>query len=106
MTTQFPRQSPLSPTPKELQDLLLNFKPGQHDLINVQLNLTDTENYNEQLPSPVVLAMIDPTVPDFFILVHGTGRKLAREKRRYLHTSFIRELILLDDLPEPGGKKQ
>jgi hypothetical protein len=92
-------------TPQELQAILLNFKPGDHEEINVQLNLSDTENYNEQLPLPVVLAMIDPTVPDFFIPIKGTGRRMPREKRRYLHTSYIRELVIFDELPAQEVKR-
>ena len=88
------------PTPKELQDLLLHPELEQPNLMSVRLNLSDIENYDEQLPLPMILAMIDPTVPDFFIPIKGAGRKIPREKRRYLHTSFIRELILFDALPE------
>ena len=86
--------------PKSLQSFLLSGDTAGYDLINVRLSLSDVENYDELLPSVLVRALIDPDVPDFFIPIKAVNRRLLRAKRHYLHTAFVRELILLDELPD------
>ena len=93
-------QVSLPETPRELQATAINAKPGEHNLVNVRLSLSEIENYDEQLPEPIVRALLDPDVPDFFIPIQTPGRRIPRAKGHYLHTAFIRELILLDELPE------
>jgi hypothetical protein len=88
------------PSPRELQANAVNAKPGEDNLINVRLSLSEIENYDEQLPESIVRALLDPDVADFFIPIEARGRRIPRAKGHYLHTAFIREIILLDDLPE------
>jgi hypothetical protein len=88
------------PSPRDLQATALNAKPGEHNLINVRLSLSEIENYDEQLPEQIVRALLDPEVPDFFIPIQTPGRRIPRTKMHLIHTAFIRELILFDELPE------
>ncbi len=85
-------------TPGQLQKLV---KKPSGDLINVRLIIDETNHYNELLPVEVVRAIIDPDVPDCFIQISGRPRIApARCTRHFVHTSYIREILLLDELPE------
>ena len=74
--------------------------------INVRLILSQTEFYDESLRIDVVRALISPLIPDAFIQIVGVGSRagIPRCKGHYLHTSFIREIVLLDELREEGAK--
>ncbi len=101
-------ERPLSPpdavrTPKDLQRLAAS---GQgEDMINVQLIIDGSDAdgvraFNESLPANLVRAILDPEVADFFIPIKGSERmKSPRVKSHWLHTSYIREILLLNDLP-------
>jgi hypothetical protein len=76
------------------------------DHITVQLLIDGSDadgvrQFDETLPISVVRAILDPTVDNFFIPIEGKARPKPRAaKRHFLHTSYIREVILLGDLPE------
>ncbi len=57
--------------------------------------------FNEALPVALIRAILDPEVANFFIPIKGSERmKSPRVKSHWLHTSYIREIFLLDKLPE------
>ncbi len=75
-------------------------------MLNVQLLISGSDAdgvrcLNEQLPVSLVRAILDPTIDNFFIPIKGAERmKPPRVKSHWLHTTYIREIFLLDDLPE------
>jgi hypothetical protein len=85
-------------TPERLQYILLH-PTEDYDRINVRLILDETNHYDELLPVEVVQGLIDPTVDDFFILIKG-HQQIPNAKGHWLQTSFIREVILMNELPE------
>ena len=96
---------PAPRTPKELQRHVLRGGSGE-DKLNVMLLIDGSDadgvrTYNEALPVSVIRALLDPDIKDFFIPIAGTDRmKPPRAKGHYLHSGYIREIILLDALPE------
>lgn len=97
---------PFSPrTPGEVQRHALSGGQGE-DHLTVQLLIDGSDadgvrQYDETLPISVIRAILDPTVDNFFIPIEGKARPKPRSaKRHFLHTSYIREVILLGDLPE------
>ncbi len=72
------------------------------DRINVRLVLAETEQIDEQLPIDVVRMLLSPVVNDCFIRISNGVKKPPRCKAHYLHTSYIREIMLLDELPAEG----
>lgn len=91
-------------SPADVQAHVLAGGRGE-DSLNVQLYIdgSDAEGircYDENLPVSVIRALIDPNVADFFIPIAGHARTKPRAARQhFLHTSYIREIILLGDLP-------
>lgn len=88
---------PALTTPERLQYILLHPK-DEYQRVNVRLILDEANHYDEHLPVEVVQGLLNPTVADFFILIKGTN-PIPRSKGHYLHTSYIRECVLLDNLP-------
>lgn len=90
---------------KDLQKLASSKEPGE-DLITVRLHLStgDVDGirwFDEQLPVSVVRAILDPSIPDFFIPVRGTARmKPPIARGHWLYTLYVSEIILFGDLPE------
>ncbi len=72
------------------------------DRINVRLVLAETEQIDEQLPIDVVRMLLSPVVNDCFIRISNGVKKPPRCKAHYLHTAYIREIMLLDELPAEG----
>jgi hypothetical protein len=74
------------------------------DKINVRLLITGSDDdgiraYDEQLPISIVRAILSPEISDFFIPIVGSARtKPPRTKSHWLHTSAIREVLILDDV--------
>jgi hypothetical protein len=89
-------------TPERLQYILEHPKE-EYTRINVRLIIDETHFYDELLPIEAVRGLLSPDVPDFFILIKGL-KQIPREKGHYLHTSYIREVLLLDELPEESTK--
>jgi hypothetical protein len=82
----------------KLQSLIKN---PSHERINVRLILDENLFYDEKLPVDVVRAIISPDVPDCFIQINTMPRNNPeRSTAHYIHTSYIREILLLDELPE------
>jgi hypothetical protein len=81
-------------------------KDHSEDTINVRLCIDGSDAdgvrfFDELLPVSLVRALIDPAIANFFIPVRGDGRtKPPRARGHWLHTQYIREIILLDELPE------
>lgn len=105
-----PEEEMLSRRPRtrgELQKQVLAGGRGE-DLINVRLVIDGSDadgvrHFDETLPISVVQALIDPEVENFYVPIKGMGRlKPPRARQHYLHSQYIREIILLDDLPEEG----
>ena len=104
-------QRPDAPTtpliPVELQQHVMRGAPGEARL-NVRLHIDGSDAdgvrcFDETLPVSIVRAILAPNVADFFIPVQATARmKPPRAKGHFLHTSYIREITLLDELPEEG----
>lgn len=67
--------------------------------INVRLILDEMHSYDEALPVDVVKALINPNVADFFIWISKKLTDPPRCKGHLLHTSYVREMLLLDELP-------
>lgn len=92
-------------TPGDVQRHALAGGNGE-DCITVQLLIDGSDadgvrQFDESLPVSVVRAILDPAVADFFVPIAGYARPKARAaKQHFLHTSYIREVILLGDLPE------
>lgn len=85
-------------TPQRLQDSLVH--PDDEALrLNVRLIMSETDFYDESLPIDVVRGLLSPVVDNFFILIKGK-QQIPGAKGHFLQTSFIREVILLNDLPE------
>lgn len=84
--------------PEQLQALTKNAGLSEQ-LINVRLYIDEIHFYDAQLPVEVVHGILSPAIADCFILVPGKNDP-PRTKGHYLHTSYIRELLLLDELPE------
>jgi len=84
--------------PERLQ-YILEHPSDEYQRMNVRLIVDEVNHYDETLPVEVVRGLLSPSVPDFFILIQGI-RQIPREKAHYLHTSYIREVLLLDELPE------
>jgi len=74
--------------------------------INVRLLIDGSDadgirQYDELLPLAIVRAILDPEILDFFIPIAGNGRtKPPRTKSHWLHTGYIREVLVLDELPQ------
>lgn len=89
---------------KDLQKLAARGGDGE-SMVNVQLLIDGSDAdgvrcYNEQLPAALVRAILDPQIADFFIPIKGSERmKSPRVKAHWLHTSYIREVLQLDELP-------
>jgi hypothetical protein len=83
--------------PERLQYILEN-PNDEYQRVHVRLIIDEINHYDEGLPVEVVRGLLSPSVPDFFILIEGI-RQIPREKAHYLHTSYIREVLLLDELP-------
>lgn len=97
--------APMSPLiPVGLQRTLMQ---GDEDepRINVRLYIdaSDADGvrfFDEALPVSLVRAILAPQIADFFIPIQGSARmKPPRAKGHFLHTSYIREITLLDELP-------
>ena len=84
--------------PERLQYILEN-PADEYQRMNVRLIMDEVNHYDETLPVEVVRGLLSPSVPDFFILIKGI-KQIPREKAHYLHTFYIREVLLLDELPE------
>lgn len=85
-------------TPERLQ-YILEHPSDEYARVSVRLIIDEVNHYDESLPVEVVRGLLSPSVPDFFILIKGI-KQIPREKAHYLHTSYIREVLLLDELPE------
>lgn len=78
------------------------------DKLNVRLLIDGSDAdgiraYDEQLPVSLVRAILDPQVADFFIPIQGNGRmKPAITKSHWLHTSYIREVLVFGELSLEG----
>lgn len=103
-----PSSPPLArPTLADLQRVA---RGSDETRINVRLYLDSSDadgvrHFDEALPVSIVRAILDPGVGDLFIPVQGFGRlKPPRAKGHWLHTGYIREVLLLDELPEEENK--
>ena len=90
--------------PIELQKHILRGAPGEARInIRLHIDASDADGvrfFDEMLPVSVVRAILAPEVADFFIPVQAVARmKPPRAKGHFLHTSYIREITLLDALP-------
>lgn len=74
------------------------------DRINVRLVLDETTFLDELLPVDVVRMLLSPVVNDCFVRIANGLKKPPRCKAHYLHTSFIREIMLLDALSPADGE--
>jgi hypothetical protein len=78
---------------------------GAEDTINCRIYIDGSDAdgvraFDEALPVSLVRAILNPNVADFFIPIQGTARmKPPRATRHYLHTRYIREILLLNELP-------
>lgn len=110
--TDVPEASERPPLPPELsspKDLQRLAATGQgDDLLNVQLLIDGSDAdgvrcFNEALPAALVRAILDPEVADFFITIKGAERmKSPRVKSHWLHTSYIREVLVMGELDLEG----
>jgi hypothetical protein len=92
-------------TPLALQRHAIKGAPGDGQItVRLYINGNDDDAvrfFDESLPTSIVRAIISPEVADFYIPIEGRARmKPPRAKAHFLHTSSIRELVLLDELPE------
>jgi len=83
----------------------LSGAPGEDKiLVRLCIDCSDADGvraFDESLPVSLVRALINPEVANFFIPIEGAARpKPPRAKQHYLHSQYIREIILLADLPE------
>jgi len=73
------------------------------DQYPVQITVDTEIVYHVTLPYGVLKAILDPTVPDAFILLRNVTQTgphiMAHGKYRYVHTSCIREITFDKDLP-------
>lgn len=98
-----PVQPPARPTLADLQRVA---RGTEETRINVRLYIDSSDadgvrHFDESLPVSLVRAILDPGVGDLFIPVQGNGRlKPPRARGHWLHTGYIREVLLLDELPE------
>lgn len=90
---------------RELQRRALAGNPDE-DRINVRLCIDGSDAdgvrfFDETLPVSLVRAILNPMIGNFFIPIRGDGRtKPPRARGHWLHTQYIREIVLLDELPE------
>ena len=97
-----PQRSPLA----QLQQIAQGKEQPEEARINVRLLIAGSDadgirHFDELLPSSVVRAILDPEIANFFIPIQGQGRlKPPRTKAHWLHTSYIREVLLFDELSE------
>lgn len=97
------RQSPPPDSPVSLQRRAVKGSEGE-DKINIRLLINGSDDdgirsYDEQLPVSIVRAILSPEIADFFIPIAGTARtKPPRTRAHFLHTSAIREVLILDDV--------
>lgn len=81
-------------------------KPAEVDeTYHVRLVLDNQTAFSLPMQQSVLVALLDPAVPDGFIEVSGAvrtngDREDAPGVHRFLHTSFIREVVFRRDLPE------
>lgn len=92
---KMPAVKPL--TPEALQALQDNPSEGQQ-IIRARLIVDEINHFDESLPLPLIQGLLSPSVSDFFIQVTAPD-KIPGAKAHYLHTSYIREVVLLDALP-------
>lgn len=91
-------------TPGELQRHVESGGMGEdHIAVRLLIDASDADgvrHFDEDLPVSVVRALLNPEVGNFFLPISGAGRmKPPRARGHYLHTQYIREIILLDKLP-------
>lgn len=105
-----PPELPRERTLKELQRLAARGGDGE-DKITVRLLIDGSDAdgvrfFDETLPVALVRAILDPTIDNFFIPILGAARMKPRmAQSHWLHTSFIREVVLLGELPEEEEEK-
>lgn len=89
---------------QELQTLALDTTEDRLSVILILASPSDADgirSYSERLPITLLRGILDPNVADFFIPIEGSARlKPPRAKSHWLHTSQIREIVLLDELPD------
>ena len=91
--------------PREIQRQAITGDQSAEDRINVRLLINGSDDdgiraYDEQLPVSILRAILDPGVGDFYVPIEGSARtKPPRTKAHFLHTSAIREILILDAYP-------
>lgn len=88
----------------DLQRLAAGSNGEDRIAVRLVIDASDADgvrHFDESLPLTLVRALLNPDVGNFFLPIEGNGRfKPPRAKGHYLHTQYIREIILLDVLPE------
>lgn len=103
--TKTPAQPGSPNSPAAIQRRAAKGGEGE-DKINVRLLIDGSDadgirSYDESLPVSLVRAILNPNIADFFIPIQGNGRmKPAITKSHWLHTSYIREVLVFGELPE------
>lgn len=98
-----PGKPPQKTGPQHFQRLAKSREPGE-DLINVQLLIDGSDAdgvraFNERFPVSVVRDLLDPTTEDYYLPIKGGERmKSPRVKSHWLHTRYIREIFIMDDV--------
>lgn len=104
-------QTPAQPAPPESPATLQRraARGGESEnTINVRLLIDGSDAdgiraFDESLPVSLVRAILDPQVADFFIPIQGNGRmKPAITQSHWLHTSYIREVLVFGELNLEG----
>jgi len=102
--TQTPTKLP--PAPVNVSDLQKKTIKGveQDEIYQVSLVLDNDNVYQVDLPRSILVSLINPKVTDGFIKVKvqavSTGLLQGAGSHRFIHTSFIREIVFNQDLPD------